>query len=168
MRAVAIITGVETHLDHLGILSDILQIPLIVTEDKTFELAKKFYPALDVSLRYLSDLSLDYLAAHCDVIFETGKFWAADLAGSLQLLYGKKMRFVFCPHGNSDKGHSLQQHVEQDISLVYGQHLLDLLQRTGAYQKINRVITTGNYRLPYYQQHKAFYDTLAESTIFSR
>jgi hypothetical protein len=168
MRSVAIITGVETHLDHLGILSDILQIPLIVTEDKTFELAKKFYPAFDVSLRYLSDLSLDYLSAHWDVIFETGKFWAADLAGSLELLYGKKMRFVFCPHGNSDKGYSSQELVSQDLSLVYGNHLLDLLKWNGSFDKIKKIVATGNYRLSYYLKHKTFYDRLAQKEVFDR
>ncbi len=168
MRTTAILTGLPTHLDHLGVLSSVLNIPLIVTDETNYQLAQQYYPDLKVEYCDLSSLSLSYLADHFDMIFQTGKFWAAQLSSSFQLLYGKKMRFVFCPHGNSDKGHSLKQHIEQDISLVYGQHLLDLLQCSGAYQKINRVITTGNYRLPYYQQHKAFYETLAESAIFSR
>ncbi len=149
-----------------GFPSDILQIPLLVTEDHTFHLAKTFYPELNVSLVYPSDLSLEYLAENFDVIFETGKFWAADLSASLELLYRKKMRFVFCPHGNSDKGHSVQEFVSQDLSLVYGEHLLDLLKHNGSFEKIKKVVTTGNYRLPYYLKHKEFYDHIAQEKVF--
>jgi hypothetical protein len=111
---------------------------------------------------------LEYLAEEFDVIFETGKFWAQDLKGSLELFYQKKMRFVFCPHGNSDKGHSIEELISQDISLVYGDHLLNLLKHNGSLQKIRHVVRTGNYRLPYYLRHKSFYDALAEGEVFSR
>lgn len=166
MRTVAILTGVDTHLDHLGILSHILNIPLIVIDEKTYLLAKKMYPEFNVSLQEPSVLSLQYLAEEFDVIFETGKFWAADLAASLELLYHKKMRFVFCPHGNSDKGYCVQQLAAQDISLVYGEHLLDLLRHNGTFSKTKKTIITGNYRLQYYLKHKIFYDRLAQEEIF--
>jgi hypothetical protein len=168
MQSVAIITGPETHLDHLGVLSSVLEIPLIVTDEKTFRLAGECYPDLNVQLLDFSELSLEYLATHFDVIFQTGKFWALDLRPSLELLFRKKMRFVFCPHGNSDKGHSLQNHVEQDVSLVYGDHLHDLLKQTGAAQKIGHIVRTGNYRYPYYLRHQHFYDALAEKKVFGR
>ena len=168
MRCAAIITGPETHLDHLGVLSSLLQIPLIVTDEKTYTLAKKCYPDLDVSLKGLDELTIGYLAENFDALFETGKFWAAELRPFFELLYRKKMRFVFCPHGNSDKGHSLQNHVEQDISLVYGDHLSDLLQRTGAAEKIKHFVRTGNYRYSYYLKHRAFFDALAEENVFCR
>ncbi len=165
-KCVSILTGPETYLDHLGVLSSVLGIPLIVTEDKTFEAAKTFYPDIDVELKYFDELTLEYLASQFDVIFETGKFWAADLKPFLELLFGKKMRFVFCPHGNSDKGHSLQNHVNQDISLVYGDHLHDLLKQNGAANQIKHFVKTGNYRYPYYLRHRAFYDALAEERVF--
>ena len=168
MRCTAIITGPETHLDHLGVLSSLLQIPLIVTDQKTYTLAKQYYPDLDVSLKGLDELSIGYLAENFDAIFETGKFWAAELKPFFELLFRKKMRFVFCPHGNSDKGHSLQNHVEQDISLVYGDHLSDLLKRTNAAEKIKHFVRTGNYRYPYYLKHRAFFDALAEEKVFCR
>lgn len=168
MRCVAINTGPETYLDHLGILSSVLNIPLIVTDEKTFAFAKEYYPDLDVSLKELDELSIAFLAENFDVIFETGKFWAADLKPALELLFRKKMRFVFCPHGNSDKGHSLSEHVEQDISLIYGEHLKDLLTRTKAAEKIKQFVRTGNYRFPYYLKHKSFYDALAAKKVFNR
>lgn len=167
-RSVAILTGPSTHLDHLGVLSAIIKIPLIVTEEKTFQLAKRYYPQIDVSLMDMADLSMDFLCSNFDAIFESGKFWALELKPFMNLLYRKKMRFVFCPHGNSDKGHSLKEHPAQDVSLVYGNHLHDHLQKTGALDKIQSVVATGNYRYPFYKQHKAFYDRIAKEEIFSR
>ena len=168
MRSVAIITGPNTHLDHLGILSAELKIPLIVTEEETFQLAKRFYPEIDVTLKGFDELSMEYLAQNFDVIFETGKFWATELGPFMELLFRKKMRFVFCPHGNSDKGHSLQNHVDQDISLVYGEHLHDHLKKTGATQKIRHILRTGNYRYPYYLRHRALFDALTDKIVFQR
>ncbi len=168
MRCAAIITGPETHLDHLGVLSSILEIPLIVTDEKLFRCAKEFYPDLHPTWIDLSELSLEYLATNYDAIFETGKFWAADLGPSLELLFQKKMRFVFCPHGNSDKGHSLKHSVQQDLSLVYGEHLQDLLMKTGAMGSIRRIAKTGNYRYPYYLRRQTFFDQLADEKVFRR
>lgn len=167
-KSVAILTGPSTHLDHLGVLSAVLEIPLIVTEEKTFQLAKRYYPQIDISLMEMADLSMDFLCSHFDVIFESGKFWALELKPFMQLLFRKQMRFVFCPHGNSDKGHSLKNHPDQDISLVYGDHLHDHLKATGATAKIHSVIATGNYRYPFYKRHLSFYDQIAEEEIFFR
>ncbi|MES2121430.1 MAG: CDP-glycerol glycerophosphotransferase family protein [Chlamydiota bacterium] len=168
MRAVAIITGPQTHLDHLGVLSSLLEIPLIVTEHETYQLALQFYPDFQIACLEPVDLSMDFLAQNFDVIFETGKFFALELAPFMELLFRKKMRFVFCPHGNSDKGHSLQDHVDQDISLVYGDHLFDHLTRTGAATKIGQILRTGNYRYAYYLQHRARLDALTDSLIFQK
>ncbi len=167
-QAVAILTGPATHLDHLGILSAIIGIPLIVTDPYTFQLAKKYYPQIDVHLMDLSDLSLDYLCQHFDVIFESVKFWSAELKPTMELFYQKKMRFVYCPHGNSDKGHSLKDHPSQDFCLVYGDHLIEHLKNTGAFQHIQGIIPTGNYRYAFYQQWRSFYDSIIEEEIFSQ
>ena len=165
MRHVAILTGPDTHLDHLGVLSSVLKIPLVVTDEKNLQIAQQMYPDLDVRLHGLDELSLDHLASNYDVIFETGKFFAAELKPFIELLFRKKMHFVFCPHGNSDKGHSLKNHVEQDISLVYGDHICDLLKETGAAEKIRRTIRTGNYRYPYYLKHQPFFDIGAGKSV---
>lgn len=166
-RSVAILTGPFTHLDHLGILSAILEIPLIVTEHRTWELAKKYYPQIDAYLMELSDLSLDFLCHHFDVIFESGRFWAAELKPAMELFYQKKMRFVFCPHGNSDKGHSFLKHPLQDLCLVYGSHLRSHWLQTGAARKMQGMIRTGNFRHAFYRRFRHFYDPLIEKEIFS-
>lgn len=164
-RSIALLTGPDTYLDHVGVLCQILGIPLLVTEEATFLAAKEFYPNLDAHLVDMEDLSLEFLANNFDTIFQSGKFWNVELGELLALLYKKKMRFVFCPHGNSDKGFSLTAHVPQDLSLIYGKHMTDLLTSTGALQHISETLTTGNYRLPFYRAHKEFYDDLAQKRL---
>ena len=164
-RMVAILTGPDTYLDHVGVLSQILQIPLIVTEEETFLSAKEFYPGLDIHYMEMADLSLHFLAENFEVIFQSGKFWNVELKALIELLYRKKLRFVFCPHGNSDKGFSLANHTPQDLSLVYGEHMLSLLKNTGALDHISQICATGNYRLPFYSNHKEFYDCLAKKRL---
>lgn len=168
MKTAAILTGPHTHLDHLGVLSSMLKIPLVVTEEEHAHFAKEFYPDLQPELKGMKELTAEYLAQNYDMIFQSGKFFAAELKPLIELLFQKQMRFVFCPHGNSDKGHSLKEHVEQDISLVYGDHLRDLQHQNGAAKKVRHFVKTGNYRYTYYLQRQTFFDALAEEKVFSR
>lgn len=165
MRSVAILTGPFTHLDHLGVLSSLLHIPLIVTDPATYALANEWYPDIDVHLLDTNDLSMSYLAENFDLIFETGKFLAQEMDLSLRFFSQKKMHFVFCPHGNSDKGHSLKIHPQQEFHLVYGNHLYDLLQKTGALGRAKKIFKTGNYRWDYFQKHFVFYQNLIQKRL---
>lgn len=142
--------------------------PLIITEDETYKAALTFYPQLSLLKKELHELSSDFLAENFDAIFKSGKFWAAELDPVFKVLYNKTMRFVFCPHGNSDKGYSGKNHINQDISLVYGQHMIDLLTSTGAIKKIATFLKTSNYRLPFYLKYKSFYDSLAENLVLNK
>lgn len=164
-RCVAIITGADTYLDHLGVLAYFMDIPLLVTERETYAIAKEFYPQINVVLIEMADLSVDFLAENFDVIFETGKCWSAELGAAFQSFWKKKPTCVYCPHGNSDKGHSAKNHMTQDVSLVYGDHMIDLLTRTGGITKIGEVRRTGNYREPFYEQYKKFYRDLMYKKI---
>ncbi len=168
MQCVGIITGPDTYLDHLGIFCYYMGIPLIVTERATYEKAREFYPLVNVVHKEMSELSFDFLAENFHVIFETGKFWMTELGPALGWLYKKKMRFVYCPHGNSDKGHTSKEHMAQDISLVYGDHMLDLLSRTGARDRIHSIVRTGNYRAQFYKEHRSFYQELAHKYLAHR
>ncbi len=158
-RWIAIHTGPSHYLDHLGVLCIELGIPLLLTEETTYQAARKFYPQLDCKLIDLQALSLDFLAAHYDVIFESGHRWALELLPLFEMMLQKKMRIVYCPHGNSDKGHS-QDPLPKDISLVYGEHMMDHLKKTKSLEKTSSAILTGNYRYRYYQKNQPFYDNL--------
>ena len=167
-RAVAILTGPDTYLDHLGVICYLMEIPLLITEEDTYQAALTFYPFIQVIKKEIGELSYDFLATNFDVIFESGRFWVTELESVLSHVYKKNMRFVYCPHGNSDKGHSFLIHMNQDISLFYGQHMLDLLTKTGAKTNIRALVRTGNCRLQLYKKHKEFYQSLARTRIQSK
>lgn len=163
-RWISIHTGPAHYLDHLGVLSIEMGLPLLVTEETTYRAAQQFYPQLNCQLINPQDLSLDYLASHFDVIFESGHRWAVELLPLLETMLGKKMRMVYCPHGNSDKGYS-QDPLPKDISLVYGSHMLDHLKNTKSLEKLNATVLTGNYRHQFYLKNKPFYDALLKSKL---
>jgi CDP-glycerol glycerophosphotransferase (TagB/SpsB family) len=170
-RSVIILNGPSTHLDHLGILSAELNIPLMITDHETLELAQKMYPAVKPLYKDHWELSLNYLSDNYDLIFHSGKYGTKELDFLFQTLFQKKARFIYCPHGNSDKGYSLTQihdHSDNDIVLAYGEHMADLLKTTNAAKKIKSLLLIGNYRFDFYQKHRAFYDELTEEVIFSQ
>lgn len=167
-KHIAILTGPDTYLDHLAPICHLMDMPLIVTEETTYSSAQTFYPQIETIKKDHIELSTDYLANNFDVIFESGKFWSMELKPLFSLLHNKKMRFVFCPHGNSDKGHSIKIPIEQDLSLVYGDHMIELLTKTGAINHIASLSRTGNYRLPFYRKYQPFYDSLVEKKILSK
>ncbi|MFS8564356.1 MAG: CDP-glycerol glycerophosphotransferase family protein [Rhabdochlamydiaceae bacterium] len=165
MRFVTIHMGADTYLDHLGVLSILLDIPMIVTDPETFHVAQRFYPKLKCVLKDPLDLSLPFLANHYDVILMSGRFLADEMIPLFDLLFRKKMRMIYCPHGNSDKGYSLQDTPSQDISLVYGQHMIDLLQKIGALEKISSYVVTGNFRAHFYLENKSYYDSITHQLL---
>jgi hypothetical protein len=168
LRSAAICPKWDTILDHLGVLSILLKIPLIISDEKTYALAKKFYPMAELYLIGEEELSIPFMAEQFDLLFVSLITAAATLAPSFDLLSNKKMRVVYCPHGNSDKGETLTVHPPQDISFIYGPHMRDLLSRTGAMKAIRSTIETGNYRLPFFVENQTFYADLAEREVFSR
>ena len=167
-KLAAIVTGPDTYLDHLGILSYIMKMPLFITEQETYKAALDFYPQIQSIQKEAQDLDAHFLSEHFDVLFESGKFFAVQLSSLIELLYKKKMRFIYCPHGHSDKGHSAKNFATQDISLVYGRHMNDLLSQTGAIHSIGGTITTGNYRLLFYKKYQSFYDNLTKKHVTSK
>ena len=160
-------TGGAHGLDHLGVLCAGLQIPLLVSEKETFLIAKQFYPDLHVEYRDLSELSSDFLTNYADVIFTSSHFFAAQFIPQCALLHGKKMRVVYCPHGNSDKNLGT---IQKDISLIYGDHMKEHLQKTGEINHIETLVVSGNYRKLYYNTHRKRLDALlqtpSQKTVF--
>jgi hypothetical protein len=155
-------------LDHLGVLASFLEIPLITTSPKTVELCHAYYPQVDVIFKEEAELTPQYLADNYDTLFVSYRFWRAEMHPLFQLYCNKQMRMVFCPHGNSDKGHSFTEHPAQDISLVYGEHMRALLTHSGAMKDIGHTVVTGNYRLPFFLKHRDFYEAAARKLIFGK
>ncbi len=155
-------TGGAHYLDHLGILCEGLNVPLYVTERATFKAAREFYPGLKVEYIDLEDLSLSFLAERADVIFESGHTFAAELLPLWELLHNKKMRVVYCPHGNSDKK---SPQLRKDLSLIYGEHMRSHLEKTGEAALLEKTVITGNYRAIYDRAHQKWYDEKLNSLI---
>lgn len=161
-------TGPDFHLlDHIAPLADLLSIPLIVTEEKNFDLAQTFYP--NVKPRFQPDLEFELgsIAEEFDALFEC-KYWQLHLKRLFFDLYKKEMDLVFCPHGQSDKGYRaplLAPYANQDLVLIYGDLLSQMLKDLGI--EVKQKAMVGNYRLNYYLKHRFFYDQIAEEKIFS-
>lgn len=162
MSTIALLTGPATHLDHLGVLSALWKIPLVVTCPQTLALAQAFYPPFSISYQDPNNLSLEQY----DAIFSSGQLLSKELQPLLSLLHNKTPRFVYCPHGNSDKPtHTLPP---QDICLLYGSHLHELMKSHGSLTPSSHIFFTGNYRYLFYLTHKKFFDALAYQHVFSQ
>jgi hypothetical protein len=168
MRCAALQTGSDFHLlDHIAPLAELMQMPLITTEELSNTLAQKYYP--QVELRHMPDLEfqLSLLAEQFDALFES-KYWMSHLKSLFRELYHKEMRLIFCPHGQSDKGFKaplLAPYAFQDGVLLYGSLLIQMLKELEIWPLISHYAIVGNYRLQFYQKYRAFYDDLARKEI---
>lgn len=171
-RGVAINYASHIHYnDHLAPVSVIMGIPLMVVEEKDFEICKKYYPDADIQLIEYSDFNPEFLIAHYDVLFMSD-LWDRDVFREkfrpLEGRYNKTMRNVHCPHGFSDKGFYLRKTAKEDIALVYGQNMLDQFKDEGVYGDLNQYVITGNYRYTYYKMHKEHFDRAADELVFNK
>lgn len=157
------------HLDHLAILCHLMEIPLIVTEEEMAEAARKYYPDLKI-------LCYDYMTAtekvvrEFDVIFySTPRALFDDVFFFAERMVGKRLFTIWCPHGNSDKGHAsnMMETLEKEkVALVYGPKMLDFIGQRGVHLPSHVVL--GNYRYTYYRRYKHFYDKIVSKEIPAR
>lgn len=164
LKAVAYIEDGEIHhLDHLGILAIVLNIPLITTDENLYALGKKFYPSLDIY--FVEELLPEPLSKAFDILFVSHFFDEEDFLAYFEGS-SKKMRCVYCPHGNSDKGQNylwMERFAKQDIVLVYGDRMLDFLREKGVNHP--RIVISGNYRYNYYQKNPLPFKQFSKKTI---
>ncbi len=168
MRLCGINTGTEFHLlDHIAPLAFLMKMPLIVTEEINYKLSKKYYPQVKTLYEPDLEFKLAWLAEEFDALFEC-RYWGGHLKELFQTLYGKSMRLVFCPHGQSDKGFrhpTLAPYKSQDAVLLYGDLMIDMLKELGCWPSISSSAVVGNYRSIFYEKHRQFYDDLAKEEL---
>src|SRR5581483_4613726 len=171
-RAAGLIYGPELHhLDHLGPLCSMMGIPLIVTEERIFDLAKRYYPGLHpILFDYLA--IAEYLVSHYDIVFYS---MPRDIFDEIfffaQKLLQKRIRAIWCPHGNSDKGDSIfymEALKKEEAVLLYGKQMFEFFKRKDVFDQLKGWVATGNFRLQFYLENKAFYDQCAEKEIFTK
>lgn len=161
----------EHHLDHIATLCAVLDIPLVVTDEEIERQAKLYYPQLIVFF-------FPYLTAHNQIVQNYDVIITAmptDMFDSLFFLAKKLTKknpiTVWCPHGNSDKGHDsffMSALNKEKILLVYGKKMWDFLKNKEALGPEAHVISIGNYRYEFYQKHRTFYQKLLHTEVASK
>ncbi len=168
-KCAALIYGPDLHyLDHLAPLCILMQMPLIVTEEKIESLAKRYYPRLEV-------LFCDYLVlpeklvSSFEIIFCS---MPRDLFDEIfffaQKMLRKKVHTVWCPHGNSDKGNTIaymEALHKEEVALVYGKQMIEFLKRKNVFDGLKAHVITGNYRRLFYLENRTFFDPIVEREI---
>lgn len=158
----------DHHLDHLAPLAWALDAPLIVTEGEVAAQAETFYP-------FVETLYWDYTCVH-DNLVQNFDAIVCSLPRALfdeaflfaQMSHNKTISTIWCPHGNSDKGHTapfMEALSEERVALVYGNKMVDFLKEKGVYNKIETIIPMGNLRLEQYRAKAAHFDSLVNEYI---
>ena len=160
----------EPHiLDHIAPLADLLNVPLILNDEECYEKARFFYPNQKIELKESLEFSFQEIKERADTLISC-KYWQPHLSSLFQDLYQKKISFIFCPHGQSDKGFQaplLAPYITQEKVFLYGNLQKEMLEELNLWQKIQSYHFIGNYRLHHYQKNKAFFTKIAEEKIFS-
>lgn len=163
--------GYWHHNDHLGPLCALLGLPLLLTDKEWVQHCARYYPGLQVEWVPWEDFSLDYLVQRYRVFFRSD-IWERDAFANrirpLEEKYGTRIRTVHVPHGFSDKAFWLEKCADEDISLIYGAHMEDMLRQRGVWSRVHRVVVTGNYRLAYYLQHKEALEHCVQEEVLQR
>ena len=158
----------ERLLDHIAPFAALLDIPLHVTEEKNFALLKRYYPFVKAILHKPSEVSASFFE-DVDVLFQS-TFWREEEKSFFSYKRKKKLLFAYLPHGNSDKGYHapmMELAREQDFLLVYGNQMIERLQKQGIWKGVKQWAALGNYREALYRRHQTFYDEIVEKEIFS-
>lgn len=159
------------YTDHLAVVCILMDIPLLFIDDLDFELGKKYYPGLQAQRQEYDSFNPEYLIANYDVLFMSD-LWDRrtfrEKYRPLENKYHKVLRNVHVPHGFSDKGFYLQKCANEDITLIYGQNMIDQLKHHGVFENLNQYVMTGNYRYTYYKQHRAFYEKIVAEEVLNR
>lgn len=163
-------THKTSFLDHIAPLASLLEIPLLVNDEKNRERLQRYYP--EVQVRYLADLEfhLREIAEEFDVLFNCD-YWSVAQRCAFQLYTQKRIQLVFCPHGQSDKGYKspfLTPYGWQETILLYGSLMQEMLQSLQLWEQIPKKVIVGNYRHVYYERYKDRMRRQVEEEVFSR
>lgn len=154
------------HLDHLSVIAFIMDAPLINDTKLLHQAIQKYYPQVKPLYIHFRQQIPEYLALHYKRVFFSLAPYRRDLSPILEGFYKKKIEFWYCPHGNSDK--TLEHYAMQHHALIYGDQMERRLINEGYIHHLKSYIKTGNIRVPFYYQHKDFYDDLVEKEVFSQ
>lgn len=171
-KGVAIHSIPQVHYtDHLAVMCIIMGVPLLYLEPHNLELGLKYYPGLKAFTEPYDNINPDYLTANYDILYVSDQ-WDRDVFHkqfySAEQKYRKVMRYVHVPHGFSDKRYYFRESAQGDITLIYGQNMIDLLKSEKVFEDLHDYVITGNYRYTYFKQHRKFFDKVMEDEVLHR
>lgn len=159
------------YTDHLAVVCIIMGIPLLFIDEADYGFGQKYYPGLEAIKISYDEFQPEYLIKNYDVLFFSD-LWDREKFhqkfGPLEEEYKKTLRHVHVPHGFSDKAFYLQKCIMEDIALLYGQNMVDMLKDTGVFEHLHYYVITGNYRYTYFKQNKKFYDKIVQDEVLGR
>lgn len=172
MLSVAIVpSGQQIYLDHLAPIAELMQIPLLTVDEQEFSLTKKYYPNTKTEMLDYGTLTLEYLFENYEALFLSEIFNPHKKNRQyveLQKKFDKDLISIHCPHGFSDKGFHFKLCAEEDLNLIYGQNMLDLLKQNKALDKLKAYVLTNNLRKNFYEKNQSFYDNMVKEEILSQ
>lgn len=171
MKGAALIGDYQIHnADHLAPIAAIMDIPLLFLNQSDTDLCKSIYPDIQIDTPEYNEFNAEEIIRSFDVLFLSDLWPQAKFEqafGDLEKEYNKRIRHVFCPHGYSDKCFYFKECIYEDIVLVYGQNMLDLLKECQVGHLLKDHVITGNYRYQYYLKHKIHFDRLVEERFLA-
>lgn len=157
--------------DHLGPIAAMMDVPLMFLNESDTELCVDLYPGVQITTPPYEEFNAEYMISKYDVLFLSDLWPQAKFQmtfGELEKEYNKRMRHVFCPHGFSDKSYYLVDCVNEDIPLIYGNNMLDMIKEHKRDHLLKNYVITGNYRYTYYKKHKEHFDQIVQDRYLSR
>ncbi|MGH7889216.1 MAG: CDP-glycerol glycerophosphotransferase family protein [Thermodesulfobacteriota bacterium] len=160
-KAAGLIYGpLEHHLDHVGIFCSLMQIPLVLTDEELLQKAQLYYPDLKTIYWNCLESPFEVVRAFDTIFYSTPRIMFDEVFFIAETTLRKKIRTIWLPHGNSDKGHAsyfMEGLKDEEMLLVYGPKMVDFLKEKNVHSPC---IQIGNFRLEYFRRHRAFYDAL--------
>ena len=150
------------HLDHLAPLCYYLDCPLLVDDPDILSLAKKYYPQIQT---FLKKINIFNASNEFELLIFTSTKPPIELKAMINATNNSNLRIAYAPHGYSNKGDlskRLVNHEGQDIALIHGAEQLRQLKQYGIDKEVKSLVTIGNPRRHFYNEHNRFYDRMLE------
>jgi hypothetical protein len=153
-----LVEGRPCFLDHLIPLCHLFDMPLITNNEYMLSLAESLYPPTKIIYRKNPVPTLDKL--ECVFYAQPYRLFPKGIQFP-NFFYPREVRSCCTLHGNSEKyldDFWLERLVDEDIVLIYGQLLVDLLKKKKVYSKLKTPLICGNVRYQFYKKHQLFFD----------
>jgi CDP-Glycerol:Poly(glycerophosphate) glycerophosphotransferase len=165
------------YVEHLAFLCRLLDMPMIVGDERSLAAARDWYPPhLEVLVRETElaealtgtqPLIRDYMGRLAAEGFDVFFYSHMLMREMVEAIIGDSdRRIVQCPHGFSEKRQQWAGHViDGDAALLYGQLALDQLAEFGVLDRLGPRCLIGAARYHYYIEHREFFDGVVEAKV---